>query len=426
MTPAASVPPAGSAPAYEPRRAYRDPEAGYLGGVAAGVAAHLGWPVVRVRIAFVLLAAANGAGVALYAALWLWLPTAPAVEPAPGLAAAERGGRRTTRRGLADVGPAVALAALAIGALFVAQVVLGTGLVLWVLVLGLGGVALIWRQADESSRERWRDTTGRIDPVRALVGSGGWAAWSRIVVGVLMLVTALVLFALRSGRLSVALDVLVATGLGLVGVLLVLGPWLVRLLNDLGEERAQRVRSQERADVAAHLHDSVLQTLALIQKNAADPAQVARLARAQERDLRSWLFEDAAPSGSLSAALAALAADVEADHNVTVEVVTVGDLVLGERTHPVLLATREAVVNAAKHAGAGRVDVYAEASATALEIFVKDRGGGFDLDAVAADRHGVRGSIMDRMERHGGSARVTSRPGEGTEVVLRMPLEDKS
>lgn len=411
---------------YEPRRAYRHPEAGFLGGVAAGVAEHLGWPVGRVRIAFALLAAANGAGVLLYAALWLWLPTAPTVEPAPGLAAAERGGRRTTRRGLADVGPAVALAALGIGALFVAQLVLGTGLVLWILVLGLGGVALIWRQADESSRERWRDSTGRIDPVRALVGDGGWAAWSRIVVGVLMLVTALVLFALRSGRLSVALDVLVATGLGLVGMLLVLGPWLLRLLHDLGEERAQRVRSQERADVAAHLHDSVLQTLALIQKNSSDPAQVARLARAQERDLRSWLFEDTAPSGALSAALAGLAAEVEADHNVTVEVVTVGDLVLDERTQPVLLATREAVVNAAKHAGSGRVDVYAEASPAQLEVFVKDRGRGFDPTAVATDRHGVRGSIVDRMERHGGTARVTSRPGEGTEVVLKMSLEDKS
>ncbi|GGO84346.1 histidine kinase [Nocardioides phosphati] len=411
---------------YEPRRAYRDPEAGFLGGVAAGVAQHLGWPVSRVRIGFALLAAANGAGILLYAALWLRLPTAPSAEPAPGLAAAERGGRRTTRRGLADVGPAVALAALGIGALFVAQLVLGTGLVLWILVLGLGGVALIWRQADESSRERWRDSTGRIDPVRALVGDGGWAAWSRIVLGVLMLVTALVLFALRSGRLSVAVDVLLATGLGLVGVLLVLGPWLVRLLNDLGEERAQRVRSQERADVAAHLHDSVLQTLALIQKNSADPAQVARLARAQERDLRSWLFEETAPSGSLSAALAALAAEVEADHNVTVEVVTVGDLVLDERTQPVLLATREAVVNAAKHAGSGRVDVYAEVSPSQLEVFVKDRGRGFDPDAVAADRHGVRGSIVDRMERHGGTARVTSRPGEGTEVVLKMTREDKS
>lgn len=411
--------------AWQPRRAFREPDKGYLGGVAAGLSTHLGIAVVWLRAAFVVLTALGGSGVVAYALLWLMVPVAPAVEPAPGIAAAERGGRRTTRRGLADIGPTVAVVALGIGVLFTAQLVIGTGLVLWVLVLGMGGLALIWRQADESRRERWRDSSGRIDPVRALVGGGGWAAWSRLAVGVLMLVAALVLFALRSGRLSIALDVLLATGLGLVGVLLVVGPWLVRLLADLGEERAQRVRSQERADVAAHLHDSVLQTLALIQKNAGDPAQVARLARAQERDLRSWLFEDAGPSGSLSAALAALAADVEADHNVTVEVVTVGDLVLDERTQPVLLATREAVVNAARHAGAPRVDVYAEASPTRVEVFVKDRGRGFDPDQVAADRHGVRGSIIDRMERHGGSARVTSAPGEGAEVALTMPLEDK-
>ncbi len=425
MTATPSTSTATAAPAWVPRRAFRDPDAGFLGGVAAGLSVHLGLSVTWLRVGFVVLSALGGSGVALYAVLWLMVPARQEAEPSPGLAAAERGGRRTTRRGLADVGPVVALAALAIGALFVAQVALGTGLVLWVIVLGLGGVALIWRQADESRREWWRDSTGRIDPVRALVGDGGWAAWSRLAIGVLMLLTALVLFALRSGRLSIAVDVLVATALAVIGLALMAGPWLVRLLADLGEERAQRVRSQERADVAAHLHDSVLQTLALIQKNAADPAQVARLARAQERDLRSWLFEDVAPTGSWSAALVALAADVEADHNVAVEVVTVGDLMLDDRTQPVLLATREAVVNAARHAGAARVDVYAEATATALEVFVKDRGRGFDTDSVAADRHGVRGSIIDRMERHGGSARVTSAPGEGTEVVLRMPLEEK-
>lgn len=422
----ATFPRPATASAYAARRAFRDPEAGYLGGVAAGVAAHLGRPVLWVRIGFVLLAASGGAGVLAYAALWLLMPVRPPEELAPGLAAATRDGRRSVRRSLADVGPAVALAAVAIGLLFTAQLVLGTGLVVWILVLGLAGVALIWRQADESSRALWRDASGRVDPVRALVGDGGWAAWARLGFGIVLLATALLLFALRSGTLSVAFDVLIATGLGLVGILLVLGPWLVRLLSDLGEERAQRVRSQERADVAAHLHDSVLQTLALIQKNAADPAQVARLARAQERDLRSWLFEDAGPSGSLSAALLALAAEVEADHNVTVEVVTVGDLQLDDHTQPLLLATREAVVNAAKHADAPRVDVYAEASAVQLEVFVKDRGRGFIPDAVATDRHGVRGSIIDRMERHGGSARVTSAPGEGTEVVLRMPLEEKS
>jgi phage shock protein PspC (stress-responsive transcriptional regulator) len=377
---------------YEPRRAYRDPEAGFLGGVAAGVAQHLGWPVNRVRIGFALLAAANGAGVLLYAALWLWMPTPPAAEPAPGLAAAERGGRRTTRRGLADVGPAVALAALGIGALFVAQLVLGTGLVLWILVLGLGGVALIWRQADESSRERWRDSTGRIDPVRALVGDGGWAAWSRIGIGALMLVTALVLFALRSGRLSVALDVLVATGIGLVGVLLVIGPWLLRLLHDLGEERARagpfagagrRRRAPARLRAADPRADP---------EERRRPAQVARLARAQERDLRSWLFEDDRSLGLARGRRSPRSPPRSRTPQRRRRPRHRGRLVPASAHAAGRAATREAVVNAAKHAGSGRVDVYAEivdrprsrsSSATAARLRPR---------AVPADRHGVRGS----------------------------------
>ena len=410
-----------------PRRAARDTAAGYLGGVAAGLATHLGLPVVWIRAAFLGTSILGGLGIAMYAALWLALPAAARAEPAPGLAAAERGGRRTAPgRRLADVGPAVALAALGFGALLLLQSVLGRGTLFWVAALGLAGVALIWRQADEAQRERWRDTSGRIDPARALLGDGGWAAWARLVSGAALVLTALVLFALRSGELAVARDVLIATLLGLAGLLLTLGPWVIRLATDLTEERAERVRSQERADVAAHLHDSVLQTLALIQKNAADPTQVSRLARAQERDLRSWLFSGDVVAGTLSAALAEIAADVEADHAIAVEVVTVGEVTLTERTHPLVLATREAVVNAARHSGASRVDVYAEVAGGTVAVYVKDRGAGFDPAAVAGDRQGVRGSIIDRMTRHGGTASVTSTLGEGTEIVLRMPLEEKS
>jgi signal transduction histidine kinase len=199
-----------------------------------------------------------------------------------------------------------------------------------------------------------------------------------------------------------------------------------RLASDLADERAERVRSQERADVAAHLHDSVLQTLALIQKNANDGPTVARLARAQERDLRTWLFEEHSIDGThLASALRGVAADVEAGHQVVVEVVTVGDLTLTEAYAPLVRATREAVTNAAKHAGTGKVDVYAEVSPEYVEVFVKDRGIGFDPATIATDRHGVRGSIIDRMERHGGSAEVRSTPGEGTEVVLRMPVQEE-
>jgi signal transduction histidine kinase len=200
------------------------------------------------------------------------------------------------------------------------------------------------------------------------------------------------------------------------------GPWLLRLSSDLSEEREARVRSEERADVAAHLHDSVLQTLALIQRSAGDPTTVSRLARAQERDLRSWLFDSAGDGpATLAAALRAAAAEVEDAHGVPVEVVCVGDAPVAESDRPLVLAAREAMNNAAKHSGASTVDVYAEATASGVEIFVRDRGVGFDPDRMADDRHGVRSSIIGRMERHGGSASVRSVPGEGTEVRLSLP-----
>jgi signal transduction histidine kinase len=238
---------------------------------------------------------------------------------------------------------------------------------------------------------------------------------------------ALALFAVQTGQAGVASDVLFAGLLGVVGLALTVGPWLFRLASDLTEERAARVRSQERADVAAHLHDSVLQTLALIQKHADDGRTVARLARAQERDLRAWLYADtAATETSVAGALRSAAAEVEDAHGVPVEVVTVGDVPLGEETRPVVLAAREAMVNAAKHSGAGKVDVYVEAATDRVEVFVRDRGGGFDPDVVAEDRLGVRRSIVDRMERHGGAATVRSNPGEGTEIRLSMPLPRRS
>jgi signal transduction histidine kinase len=175
--------------------------------------------------------------------------------------------------------------------------------------------------------------------------------------------------------------------------------------------------------VAAHLHDSVLQTLALIQKNADDSRAVARLARAQERDLRSWLYGDsAATDTTVAGALRTAAAEVEDSHGVPVEVVTVGDTALVEQVRPLVLAAREAMVNAAKHSGADKVDVYAETTAGQVEVFVRDRGRGFDLDGVPEDRLGMRRSIIDRMQRHGGTAKVRSAPGEGTEVRLSMPL----
>ncbi len=408
-----------------PRRAYRSSNDRWIGGVASGLALHLGVPVLWARLGFLLMLAFGGFGAVLYAGLWLFLPVQRHVgSSTPGLDAATRQGRRGGRpqRRLADYGPLVAVGAIAVGVLLMITLLTGQTLSLGPLVLAGGGVAVLWWQADEAQRERWRDPSGRVGALGAVIGGGGWRAWVRIGSGLLLLIGAIVLFSLRSGSLTVALNVGLAAAFGIVGLGFMVGPWLLRLSSDLSEEREARVRSEERADVAAHLHDSVLQTLALIQRSAHDSATVSRLARAQERDLRSWLFDsDAGEPDTLAAALKAVAAGVEDSFGVHVEVVCVGDAPVTEEDRPLVLATREAMTNAAKHSGVGVVDVYAEATAAGAEVFVRDRGAGFDPDAVAEDRQGVRSSIVGRMQRHGGTAVVRSTLGEGTEVRLSMP-----
>lgn len=417
------------APPYHPRRASRDTSAPIAGGVASGLARHLAVPVVWVRVAFVLATLVQGLGILLYAGLWIFLPAQPQLETgAPGLESAARTGRRPRRISrIADAGPAAALGALMLGVVLGVDAVFGQGVLFWPLAVAVAGTALLWRQADEAQRERWLDSTGRIDPFRAVFGRGGWAAYARVAAGLGLVATALVLFALGSGQVRFAGELVVAALLGVAGLAIVVGPWAVRLVSDLGAERAERIRSQERADLAAHLHDSVLQTLALIQRNSHDASAVARLARSQERDLRSWLFETGpADATTLAGALRELAAQVEEMHPVIVDVVTVGDCPRTEPLRALTDATREAVVNAAKHAGVGRVDVYAEVSPEAAEVFVRDRGVGYDAAAVSADRHGVRHSILGRMARHGGRAQIRTAPGEGTEVRLHLPLEQRS
>jgi signal transduction histidine kinase len=288
------------------------------------------------------------------------------------------------------------------------------------------GVAVLWRQADEAQRQRWADTTGRVNPLREVLGTGGWASVTRILVGGGLLVAAVGLFAVLSGLSEGEAGLqqaLVASALGVLGLGLIVGPWLFRLASELSEERAARVRTEARADMAAHLHDSVLQTLALIQKHSTDGHMVARLARAQERDLRTWLYGDLEQTATqVSGALRTAAAEVEDAHGVPIEVVTVGDSALTQELGPVVLAAREAMVNSAKHSGAGQVDVYAEMSDERVEVFVRDRGKGFEQNDVPDDRFGVRGSILERMQRHGGEAVIETAPGEGTEVRLSMQV----
>jgi signal transduction histidine kinase len=241
-----------------------------------------------------------------------------------------------------------------------------------------------------------------------------------VLLGASLVVGAALLFLLGTDALGAARDIVLVLLAVVVALALILTPLWSRLGRSLAEERAARIRSQERAELGAHLHDSVLQTLALVQRRADDPRAVAALARRQERELRAWLSgkQESGSRESLSAALETAAADVEDAHDVTIEVVAVGDARLDAAGEAVVAAVREALVNAAKFAGDRPIAVYAEADDERMHVFVRDRGPGFELAAVPADRRGVRESIVGRMERVGGRAVVTSSPGTGTEVEL--------
>jgi signal transduction histidine kinase/phage shock protein PspC (stress-responsive transcriptional regulator) len=398
---------------WEPRRAFRDPDDRLLAGVASGVAEHLGFEPTPVRFAFVALTLLGGLGVILYAALWVMLPVRGVDLPdsdAPGLAAATRQGRRTGRRHgrVHDMSAALSLTILGLGAIIFLQNagLWISGRLFWPLLVAGAGLVLLWWRSDETDRTAW-------------IAGSGWKAWLRVLLGVLVLGGALWLTLFQAGVSGALGDVVVAILLAVVGAMLVAGPWLLRLTRDLRAERQARIRSQERADVAAHLHDSVLQTLALIQRQAGDPQIVTHLARTQERELRTWLFDTADPgSADLKAALTRAVGEVEAMHKVPIEVVVVGDAPADDIVNAVVGAAREAMVNASKHSGAARIDVYAEAGPDQVEVDIRDRGRGFDVDAIAPDRQGIRGSIVDRMTRHGGRAEITSSPGEGTEIRL--------
>jgi signal transduction histidine kinase/phage shock protein PspC (stress-responsive transcriptional regulator) len=413
------------------RRAYRDTTSPMIGGVGAGVARHLALDPLWVRVGFVALAAMGGFGIALYAGLWLFLPAAPHLDSdlPPGLAAATRRGMRPGGRSRwVDLGPVVALGAVALGVVFVVQALFGGGAWLWPLVVGGAGLILLWRQADASQRDQWLDAGGRLSIRRVVFGRGGFAAYLRVFGGITLLVLALVLFAVLSGRGGPLGQGVMVGLLALVGLGLVISPWVRSLIEDLAAERGERVRTEERADMAAHLHDSVLQTLALIQKNAGDSAAVAQLARSQERDLRSWLYAgERADETTVARALRRMAAEIEDARGVSVDVVTVGDTELSDDLRPIVAAAGEAVTNAAKHAGVPRVDVYAEIGDQQTEVFVRDRGTGFDTAVEApAERLGIRHSIIDRMVRHGGTADIRSIPGEGTEVRLSLSKKESS
>nr|WP_237843838.1 ATP-binding protein [Cellulosimicrobium cellulans] len=417
----------------------RRPERGrWVAGVCAGLAAHLGVSVGVVRLVMALLGLAGGAGVALYVFWWLTVPSGdPAAardeqRPASLSRLAPRLQGSVRRLPVRDV--AIGVVLLGGAALLVA---LRTGVdveVSWVIpvLIALAGAALAWSQLDAVERGRLLTRAGGRTPAGVL----------RIAGGVVLVLVGIVLLVGQDARPTQIVRAAVAAVAVLAGVAIVLAPWWLKLVRELGDERAARAREAERADIAAHLHDSVLQTLALIRARASDSDTVARLARAQERELREWLYDDRpSPGTSLAAELRGLVAEVEDGRvgrraepigapggsigqtdpgPVVVDVVVVGDCTPTQETAALLQATREALVNAVAHGGPP-YSVYLEVSDAAVEVFVRDRGDGFDMDDVAPDRFGVRESILGRVQRRGGKAEIISRPGWGTEVRLRVP-----
>ena len=407
----------------EHRRATRVAEGAMLGGVCTGLARHLGWPVMVIRAGFVALVIFQFLGVIAYGALWLLLPP-ESTTTAPGLEAASRTGLRdpSRPRRRVDWGMLVALVAFGGGLLWLVQMS-GFGVsqqLFWPVAFACAGAALVWRQADSAQQKKWRAEAGGKVWLAPFVARGGWPALVRVIIGLGLVGAAFGIVLAQEGHIDQLPEVMAMTTLALAGLAVVLAPWLHRSRAALNQARAEKVRADARADMAAHLHDSVLQTLALIQRHAEDPKAVSQLARRQERELRTWLYEEELPETTLRAALTAAAAEVEDERGVPVDVVVVGDCDTSDQVQALVRAVREAIVNAAKHSGADKIDVYAEVDDDRVEVFVRDRGQGFDLDDVGEDRMGVKGSILDRMERHGGKASVRSRPGEGTEVRLEI------
>jgi signal transduction histidine kinase/phage shock protein PspC (stress-responsive transcriptional regulator) len=388
------------------RRFRRSARGRVLTGVVGGLAERFEVEPFTARLLAILLGLAGGAGLVAYLAAWTI-----STEPDPRVTPPHPAVRRT-----------VAAACVTAGVLLLLR-----GLPLWpgdelmgaAAAAAVGAGILAWRRRlpdlDPGRRAAAGTVTavfsGRVSPARLLAGG--------------VLVVAGVALLAGGGSLEAIARAVRSVALALLGATIVLGPWLGRLVEQLNAERRERIRSEERAAMTAHLHDSVLQTLALIQRSPDDPRRTARLARRQERELRAWLYGDRDRlTGPVSLATAAerLVEEVEADHDVRIDLVVVGDRALDERTETLLSAVREAAVNAAKHAGAETVSVYLEAEPAVVTAFVRDRGRGFEPALVPADRHGIADSIVGRVERVGGTACIASAPGEGTEVQLSVPV----
>jgi signal transduction histidine kinase/phage shock protein PspC (stress-responsive transcriptional regulator) len=397
----------GMSAAATPPPLRRDRGDAVIGGVCAGLGRRLGIDPIVLRVVFIAATAAGGLGLVAYGLAWALLP-AEGDSRAPAL-------RVPGSRDSWSVATGIGMLMFAVLLLFRQWGLWVGDALVWPFVLAAAGGALIWRQSASAAQPAPEPT--EVERRRA-----GNTALGRAALGVGLVVGAALLFLYFNDQLAPARDMVLPVVVVLVAATLILAPFWIRLVRGLADERAERVRSQERAELAAHLHDSVLQTLALMQRQADNPRDVAALARRQERELRAWL-NGGRPFGERStfkAALELAAAEVEDAHGVPVDVVAVGDAQLDDHAEAVVAAAREAIVNAAKFGEGAAVSVFAEVRDDELEVFVRDRGPGFDPSAVPADRRGVRESIVGRMERHGGTAAIHSTTGDGTEVELRM------
>ena len=400
------------------RRLYRLPDQRMVSGIAAGLAQHLGVRVAVVRAALVVLLPFNGVGALLYVALWAVLPIAPWAQPA-------------RRRNAIELLPYAALGA---GMLLV-EALSGLGgfssALGWLIAVSAAGAGLIWHLADPDRRRRWSRTVPAAPWMGAFLDQGDRRGYLLRLIGggalvMIGIIGVIVVFGPVSGAgfEAILLSFLFAV-IALGGVALAVAPLLWRMFSQLRSEREGRIREAERAEIAAMVHDQVLHTLALIQRNSGDAKTVLRLARVQERSLRNWLYKPVgSPTETFAAAMEQAVAEVEDTYVIAVESVVVGDTPVNDEVGALVAAAREAMVNAARHAKVQSVSLYAEVEPEQVTAFVRDRGIGFSLDAVEPDRHGVRGSIIARIKRHGGTAEIRSEPGEGTEVRLTMPIGD--
>lgn len=396
-----------SAPAARPPRVpLARPRTCELSGVSVALADHLGWPVTMVRWLFVALGLVGGAGVLLYLWLWALTPLRPATAADPQERVVRRIPVSWLLLGISGVAGVAAVALAAAGSSpFGLLAAIGTSI-----LAAVGCVA--WDQLVDAG-----------DAARGPVAS----RTLRIAAGAFLVVIAVALSSLvdRAGTGWLWLGIIAAT---FAGAAVLVGPWALRLWRELIAERTARIKQEQRAEIAAHLHDSVLQTLALIQNRAGASSEVARIARAQERELREWLYADAADDRDaqvrdLASELRSTGAALEVDNPVHFDIVTVGEPV-EHAPSDLAAAAREAMLNAARHAG-GDVSVYVESRAGGVDVFIRDRGPGFDVDALPEGRLGVRESIIGRMRRAGGHATVTSRD-TGTEVQLSIEYANEA